>query len=66
LIETDEETIIKGLMETIKTIRKTNLETQKSILLEQREMKEIYKQILDQLKAQNNILSGSKIIEVLK
>jgi len=66
LIETDEETIIKGLMETLKTIRKTSLETQKNILLEIREIKEIYKHVYSELHKQNRLLKGSKVVEVLK
>jgi len=66
LIESDETTIIKGLIETLSTMRKTNLETQKNILLEIREIKEIYKHVYSELRTQNKLLKGSKVVEVLK
>ena len=66
MIETDEETIIKGLMQTLKTIRKTSLTTQKNILLEIREIKEIYKHVYSELRTQNKLLKGSSVVEVLK
>ena len=62
--ETDELTIIKGLTETLSEMRKTNLETQKNILLEIREIKEVYKHVYSELRRQNELLKTRRVIDV--
>jgi len=66
LEETDELTIIKGLTETLSEMRKTNLVTQKNILLEIREIKEVYKHVYSELHKQNELLKTRRVIDVKK
>ena len=56
--------IIAELMKVIREIKKTNLQTQKHLLLESHNTNKLYADILHELRRQNAILDDRKIVEV--